>query len=424
MLRAETRTGLVDAMSDTLTRRRARLTRRRLLGLGVGAVATLGAGALVGRNRPAPAALPFVSAEPWDRERFLELCLQTARANVKWEDWVVPGVAYGEECYLRDAYWTLGAMDDVDLASATFERFAATQMPTGQVPTSLHVPSGEVNHVRDDESSALFILLGLDLARAGSPADDGPLGRATGFLLERLEQSGGGGYATGPGPTSWWLDTFSLAYRDVVTYTQGIVAVALRAAAELGLAVPPTTIEGAEGAYRSLYRSDLGTLMLSAGTTLRDVSSLTGDYLSWRYFDRPLLGAEETARTLAGFRRVTFPDGALLGFRVATQINGAYMPVHWFEPTHENVAGQYHNGGSWLLWDALALAAGIRHGVPEAPALLEARLRAEVRTEWALHEYLATDPLSPYFGGVPDAWRSGYAWNAYVRRVVTGLPEG
>lgn len=395
------------------------LTRRRLLGLGAGAAAVVGSFGLARRARSAPVfppAPPTALAEPWTRERFVGLCLDTARANVKWDDWLVPSVAYGEECYLRDAYWTLGALDDVDLAAATFERFAEAQTPTGQIPTSLRVPSGEVNHVRDDESTALFILLGLDLARAGAPPDNVPLARATAFLLDHTESWGG--YPTGPGPNTWWLDTFSLARRDIVAFNQGVVAVALRAAAELGMAPPPATVEAAERAYRSLYQPDLNTMTLSAATRLRDVSSLVGDYLAWRYFDRPLLGTRQVTRTLDGFRRATFPDGALLGFRVATQTDGAYMPVEWFEPTHENVPGQYHNGASWLLWDALALATATRHGVPEAPALLEARLRAEVRSDWALHEYLVSDPWNRYFGGVPDAWRSGYAWNAYVCKVM------
>ena len=73
-----------------------------------------------------------------------------------------------------------------------------------------------------------------------------------------------------------------------------------------------------------------------------------------------------------------------------------------------------------MLYVALALGCAIRHCVPGAADLLEARLRAEVRSEWTLHEYLVTDPASPHFGAVPAAWRRGYAWNAYVWKLAPG----
>jgi hypothetical protein len=382
------------------------LSRRRLLRAGAAA----GAGVILAAAGGGIA--PTAAAEPFSRERFAQLCLETARANVRPDGWVVPSQAYADESYLRDAYWTLPALGDAGLAARTFERFAAAQGSDGRLPTSLWAGVGDANHVRDDESSALFILMGFDLARDGRPPDFAPLARAAGFLLGQLDAEGG--YSTGPGPEGWWLDTLSLARPDVVAYTQGVVAVALRAAAELGAGVPLAALRATEDAYRGLYRPQLKTLTLSWETGLRDVSSLVGDALSWRYFGRPLLPAEHVADTLAGFRRVSFRDGAFLGFRVVSQLDGGFMPLSWFEPVHENVPGQYHNGASWLLYDALALDTAARHGIPGAAEDLAARLRAEVRSEWALHEYLVTDPTSRHFGGVPAAWRTGYAWNAYV----------
>ena len=384
--------------------------------------AALSAGAFLAAGARPAAAAGGASEEPFSPERFIQLCLETAGANVKEDGWVIPSQAYGDESYLRDAYWTLGALDDPELATRTFERFAAAQAPDGRLPTSLRLSDGAVSHARDDESTALFILLGLDLAIAGWRPEGDALDRAASFLLDRLDR-GDGAYRTGPGSETWWLDTLSLATRDTVAYTQGVVAVALRAAVELGADVPPGAVEATERAYRSLYRPDLGTLTLSAGTSLRDVSSLVGDYLSWHYYERPLLTAQQVAGTLAGLRRVTFRDGSLLGFRVVTQLGGGFMPLSWFEPVHENVPGHYHNGASWLLYDALALGSAIRHGLPEAAALLEARLRAEVRSEWALHEYLVTDPASRHFGGVPAPWRTGYAWNAYVWKILASRAD-
>lgn len=385
-----------------------RFDRRRCLRLSLGLVAAI----LAGRPRLALAEEPA----PFSLERFRQLCLETARANLRPDGWLIPSAAYPDECYLRDAYWTLRALRDPELARRIFERFAAAQDPDGRLPTSLRLADGGASHIRDDESTALFLLLGLDLVRSGWSGDRGPLARATRFLLDRLDEDGT--YQTGPGAGSWWLDTLVLAARDTVTYNQGIVAVALRAARELGLEAPERQVAAAERAYRELYRADLGTLPLSARTTLRDVSSLVGDYLAWSYFGQPLLAAEQVRSTLAGFARATFPDGDFLGFRVATQLDGSFMPPSWFAPAPDNFPGHYHNGGSWLLYDALALGSALRHGVAEAAELLAARLRAEVRADWSLHEYLATDPDQPDFGSVPFPWRRDYAWNAYAGRII------
>jgi hypothetical protein len=124
------------------------------------------------------------------------------------------------------------------------------------------------------------------------------------------------------------------------------------------------------------------------------------------------------AGTLGTFRRVYFDDGDFLGFPVATQLDGSYLPEEWFSPAPDNWPGYYHNGGSWLLYDALALDVGRRHAVPEAEELLRARILAETRRSETLHEYIATDPALGDLGHVPVPWRTGYAWNSYVATLL------
>ncbi|MCC6419286.1 MAG: hypothetical protein IT429_13710 [Gemmataceae bacterium] len=346
--------------------------------------------------------------------RFRQLCQATAHACVQPDNWVIPSQAYADECYLRDAYWILGSLQNLDLAALTLRRFAARQGPDGRVPTSLFL-TGAVSRVRDDETTALFLLLALDLQRAGREVDRGAVERAAGFLVARLQD---GQYATGPGPESWWLDTLSLARRDVVAYNQGVVAVALRAAQELGASVPVRTADAAERAYRQLGGTS-GRLPLSAGTTLVDVSCLVGEHLSLRYFGRPLLSDERVRATLDSFHSEAEQTGQFLGFRVASQADGSFMPLEWFAPAPDNFPGHYHNGGSWLLYDAIALDVAARHAVSGSRPLLEQRCRAEVRRDWSLHEYLALDPAAPDFGKTPYDWRRQYGWNAYVSRLIT-----
>lgn len=75
--------------------------------------------------------------------------------------------------------------------------------------------------------------------------------------------------------------------------------------------------------------------------------------------------------------------------------------------------GDYQNGASWLLYDALALAAGFLQGVPNALARLNERLRAEFRTGAVFHEFLNTAPGSLDYLGEPG-WRDGFAWDSFI----------
>ena len=62
--------------------------------------------------------------------------------------------------------------------------------------------------------------------------------------------------------------------------------------------------------------------------------------------------------------------------------------MSWLSDWPANTPGNYQNGASWLLYDALALYAGIRHGLAGSPGLLLDRLASETRRSPSLHEYI------------------------------------
>jgi hypothetical protein len=96
---------------------------------------------------------------------------------------------------------------------------------------------------------------------------------------------------------------------------------------------------------------------------------------------------------------------------VIAGLSGAYRPAAEFSGSPENTPGNYHNGGSWLLYDALALYAAARHGVAGGLELFYQRLRSEVCTSWASHEFISTNPGTL---GSSQSWRDGYGWNAFL----------
>jgi hypothetical protein len=324
--------------------------------------------------------------------------------------------------FARDAYWIAAAHRDPVVHGALLARLGREQHESGQTPTALYIddyrPEGRD---RDDESTLLFVLTAFDAFRlgAGQEGIGSSLARAGRFLASRAP---GGRYASDPGPYAYWLDTLALAGDGpCVAYVQGIYAVVARALAEMGLSSAPP--EAAEEQYRALFDAGLGQLRCYADREarfgqLRDVSALVGEALSLHYFDRPILETWQVAATLEAQPRARYPDGAFLGFKNLTLADGGPLPPGWLSDWPANTPGDYQNGASWLLYDALALRAGVRHGVAGARELLLARLASETRRRPQLHEYLSTSPDDP---GASDPKRDGYGWNGFVAHLLGGL---
>jgi hypothetical protein len=318
--------------------------------------------------------------------------------------------------FTRDAYWILAAHRDPKVHAAVLGRLRPEQHPDGQAPTALYIdgysPRGRDN---DDECTLLFVLMSYDAFRLGVAPDRGSLERAAGWLARHAPQ---GRYGSSPGPFAYWLDTLSLAGdAPCVAYNQGLYAVALQALRAMGLPVDPAP---AEAAYRATFDPALGQIRCYADRAgrfgqLRDSSSLVGEALSWYYFDRPVLTREMVAATLATQPRAFYPDGSFLGFRNLTRQDGGPLPVSWMNDWPANKPGDYQNGASWVLYDALALYAGIRHGVPGTAGLLLDRLASETRRSPTLHEYIVATDEDP---GGSDSRRDGYGWSSFVANVV------
>jgi hypothetical protein len=372
---------------------------------------------------PPPPELPGTTPPGAQLEvgEYARVARATAAGLARADGWVMPSGWY-PMLFARDAFWIVAAHRDPAVHAALLARLSREQHESGQTPTALYIddyrPEGRD---RDDESTLLFVLTAFDAFRLGARQDGlgAALARAGRFLAGRAP---GGRYASTPGPYAYWLDTLALAGdAPCVAYVQGLYAVALRALAELGPAVAPA--EAAEEQYRALFHPSLGQVRCYADRDgrfgqLRDVSALVGEALSLYYFDRPVLETWQVAATLAAQPRARYADGAFLGFKNLAQADGGPLPKAWLSDWPANTPGDYQNGASWLLYDALALYAGVRHGVAGARELLLARLASETRRRPQLHEYLSTSPGDP---GASDPKRDGYGWNGFVANLLGGL---
>jgi hypothetical protein len=320
-----------------------------------------------------------------------------------------------------------------------------------------------------DESTLLYLVWAYVLATTrpgGLAAPSVPIRSLRNALAYvRLNMDAQGAYHSPGGPNTSWEDAFILPGPDVLAYTQGLAAVALEAARRLGLGVPEGEVHRAIVAYQRLARpwparwirgqlrgpiagaSGTGSnptrapeltadrpdtwisapprpapgvpvyLPFSAHLPYRDPSVLTGDFLSTWLFGRHLLDRAVVQGTLASL------CGSPFGYRTLCPEDGSYLPASDFSLPRQPGDGQ--NGGSWLLYDGLALGAGALQGVSGALPALQRRLGIELTPHPILHEYVQTAKSLPFYGAEPPE-RDGYGWDTFflvIGRAVQRLAD-
>jgi hypothetical protein len=347
--------------------------------------------------------------DPQLRATELQAAQEVWRTNISRSTTVVhPSKAYAG-VWLRDSFWTITAIGDIGLSESALRHFWRKQLPSGQLPTQFTTFINDPQY-RPDESTLLFLIWAAWQAQQGGALVPTPvLQRALAYVTQQastgLYQSPAGSYVS-------WFDSFRLKRADTLAYNQGLYAVALQAARALGLGVRASQIEQAAAGYRSMADARGGYLRFSRNLAYHDISGLTGEYLSLWLFKRPLLSDAIVRRTLAS--QPPFEGG----FRVVVSAKGHYLSPHTF--TVHVFPGDYQNGGSWLLFDYLALATGALHHVPGMAARMRQRLGAEFAAGATFHEYLNTDPSSPLYGQEPS-YRDGFSWDTFVTRVDATL---
>jgi hypothetical protein len=335
------------------------------------------------------------------------------RMNLKRQEALVhPSSAYAG-VWLRDSFWVFLGLDEAPLARHALAHFADRQLSSGQLPTQfavfLHKPL-----YRPDESTLLFLIWADWLAQHHDPlAHQARLKLALSYMRHNSRM---GWYLSQPGSYASWFDGFKLPHVDSLSYNQGLYVVALMAAKDLGLGVDSREVTTALARYRDLANGHDGYLRFSRGLDYHDISGLVGDFLALWLFHTPMLSTAAVDATLRS--QPSFASG----FKVVTDGHGRPLPhaafVRHFFP------GDYQNGGSWLLFDYLALADGCLRGIPDMGDRMAERLHTEFQHRVTFHEYLNTDPHSPLFQHEP-VYRDTFSWDTFVLRIdaiVSGLP--
>lgn len=359
--------------------------------------------------------------------RFAEI----ARANivsVRGQTALVPSPVYANGIYARDAFFAAVGLDDPALSRKLYAWFAAAQnKQSGQIPTAIAFnPADTTLQPQDDESTLLFVIWSFILQQAGYEVELAPVAAAWKHVQTHVR---GGLYYSAAGHFRYWADCWALPAPGVISYVQGLYALAAAGAHELAVA-DAAAVDAARAGYRSLFNGPLGFLPLGAGAysrTLQDVSALLPEFLHRLLLEEGLLPDAQVLSTVDHHLDTLgayAADGSLIGLRVLADRRGGFLPSTAFAEgcAHMSRGGDYHNGGYWPMYTLAELALAYAIAPQGRYRLASEQLVAYEAAQGLGIEYIQLVPGSE--GYVPPR-RGQYSWNVLALRALqyAGLVE-
>jgi hypothetical protein len=193
----------------------------------------------------------------------------------------------------------------------------------------------------------------------------------------------------------YWGDVVAFEIDDVITFNQGLFALALYAAKAMGLRFTTDPDEAVLN-YRSLYNPELDFYPLSRQkSTILGPDPLVPDLLGQMYFDIVML---DTVTVQRHFDRMVRYAKTPFGFKVLADADGSYAATNDFDArdfiSKANVEkmpnGQFLKGGSYFLFDNLFLIDAYLHGVENAEKELIERVCLEFKRGKTTYETVNT----------------------------------
>lgn len=331
----------------------------------------------------------------------------------------VPSINYAPDMYNRDSFWSLMGTYDKKASEEIFNAWANTQNEKGAIGTII-TPSMGSREVKGNDATLEFMWFALVNHRLyNTPIPMEKVRKAFDYCIREFDPDGDAVCAS----------EFVLGQNDVIEYpdktsdlsvNQGMFAITLRVAKELGMPVSDQYIKKANQEYRSFYDAKRGYLIDNrAFEYVITFNSLLPEFVSWWLFDEPILTSEMVINTL---NKVPSKNGySPLIFHVKdtffTMQNKPFSPNMFWQN------GIYYNAGSWMREEVCGYIAGLKHGWKEGERRIKERLTAEITThpdQPFSHEFL------PYDLTVPDCWWPStrvFSWNVFVLRAleVAGL---
>jgi hypothetical protein len=344
----------------------------------------------------------------------------------------VPNMNYSPDMYNRDSFFSIVSTYNEDLNLGIWEQWGKTQTTAGGIATIITPYMGTVEVKGNEATIEWLIWAMLNKRRFGVTLPAEKINKAIEYILNEFDEDRDG----------ICRSHFILGQVDVVDYpdetdriavNQGMFAIALRTARELGYNISGAYIGKAEQAYRDFYDSKRKHLLFDRNyPDIISLSDLEPEFFSLWLFNRPILTdpmvinqLEQTPvlNKVPGSPHPEFGTTAPVIIRLTANKKGyAYLTPDYqpfgdygrinYEDTTRD--GFYYNGGSWFRAEYCAYVVGLKHGWPKAKSLMENRAWAEINLnpDW---------PFSKEF--IPTKWTTtaswwpstrGLCWNVFI----------
>jgi|GEM_PF-3021630 len=328
--------------------------------------------------------------------------------------WIYPGggkdangkpvYEYGA-MYSRDSFYVAAALKDKNLLESIQKSFHAEQKSSldGHIATVLIKTPKEVVRGKDKHEDSTFydILREYEYFKQGGTPDFVSLGGSREYITRWGAKYITKGEENDPATRGGFheaFDSYKVTSPQNFAYNQGLYCVAMEALKRMGMQVDIPLLENAKKIYANMVNPKDGkSLPQREGSSIVDVSALTGEALNLYYFGEAILPPE---RVKATFEQLVMHaaynvGGKFLGFRNITNFDGSFLSPSDFIDPGKNEPGNYQDGGSWFWFDTLALYAAGRHGIKEAGRLLKERVLTEHERTGTANEFLNTNPNKP-----------------------------
>jgi len=340
---------------------------------------------------------------------FGSLAYTTAYMNLRVNEtgkskfWVVPSVEYGNTQYCRDAFW-ISTMLDPEYSAECIK-----------------------NELDKVNTYAEYPLVAVIWAYRAFKEGKNPELQKVQDYLNSIETRAGNNWfysyteKDGRLDFQYWGDVIAFEKNDVVTYNQGLFALVLAAAKEMGLKVKSDP-EKALLNYRSMFNAELGFYPISRKkNTIMGPDPLVPDLLSQIYFNRKMLNSSTVVQH---YNRIIKNSKTRFGFKVVSLPNGDYLPAELYDVKgyvsqanreKDMPDGRYFKGGSYFLYDNLFLIDAYLHGVKEAEDELIERISLDFKIGATTFECLNTKTGEP--------WKPNMGWNVAVYAIWRKLAD-
>jgi len=321
--------------------------------------------------------------------------------------------------YIRDAlFWGPLALEDSVLGMECYQWFAESQLPTGQIRSAVALRADQ-EHLcipTDDEGTLLFLIASGWLDMRGYVLDRERILSAYRWVQGRVRDHL---YISAAGPFRYWADTVKPNVPEAIAHNQGLLCLALRSMVRFGLgAATEGDVATAQERYRSFYSPRRGYVALgrySRFARAQDVSAIFPEFLSRYLYDEAILRDSMVlahVERILGNAAVYAANRRLIGIKVLSSSDGAFLPSSWFHEPALNPRGDYQNGGYWPMYTilALALAYSITHSARYEQLAAQLVLNELGRD----HQSKEVIRLTPGAAGSFDPLRCNYTWNALI----------